>query len=186
MCVRRWSRSQGRWRLKKQRGLLLFLSPFACLLAANLIREEKYTFCFYKAGLCLQTESELSTILEIVSSLLKYFQTVTVELVSFPANCLASFPIKCLFHPSSENKGLCFSDWDYNADAGAVTINSSLIPDERNTCASLFTSLSLDLPHPLCEPSVIYFCSTVTSIFFKIGIAAEITKCVYVTDVKSS
>lgn len=93
VCVRRWSRSRGRWRLKKQRGLLLFLSPFACLLAANLIKEEKYTFCFYKAGLCLQTESELSTILEIVSSLLKYFQTVTVELVSFPANCLASFPI---------------------------------------------------------------------------------------------
>lgn len=53
VCVRRRSGSRGTRCLKKQRRLLLFLSPFACLLAANLIREEKYTFCFYKAGLCL-------------------------------------------------------------------------------------------------------------------------------------
>lgn len=96
VCVGRWSRSRGGGWLKKQRGLLLGLSPVACFLAVNLISEEKYTLCLYNAGLCLRSESEPSTILEIVSSLLKYFQTVTVEPESFPANCLASFPILCL------------------------------------------------------------------------------------------
>lgn len=108
VCVGRWSRSrggEGRWGLKKQRGLLLGLSPVACFLAVNLISEEKYTLCLYNAGLCLRSESEPSTILEIVSSLLKYFQTVTVEPESFPTNCLASFPILCLLQASSENKG---------------------------------------------------------------------------------
>lgn len=107
VCIRGWSGSRGMVRLKKQRGLLLFLSPFACLLAVNLIREEKYTFCFDKAGLCFHTESELSTVLEIVSSILKHFQTVIAP-VSFPANCLASFFLLCLFHPSSDDKGLRF------------------------------------------------------------------------------
>lgn len=80
----------GRWGLKKQRRLLLGLSPVPCLLAVKLISEEKYTLCLYNAGLCLWSASEPLTILEIVSSLLKYFQTVTVEPVSFPFNCLAS------------------------------------------------------------------------------------------------
>lgn len=81
------------------------LVSVAHLFAVNLISKEKYTLCLYKAGLCFWSELELSTILEIVSSLLKYFQTVTVEPVSFPANCLASFPISCLLQASSENKG---------------------------------------------------------------------------------
>ena len=95
----------GRWGLKKQRRLLLGLSPVPCLLAVNLISEEKYTLCLYNAGLCLWSASEPSTILEIVSSLLKRFQTVTVEPVSFPVNCLASFPILGLSWASSESKG---------------------------------------------------------------------------------
>lgn len=94
-----------RWGLKKQRRLLLGLSPVPCLLAVNLISEEKYTLCLYNAGLCLWSASEPSTILEIVSSLLKCFQTVTVEPVSFPVNCLASFPILGLSWASSESKG---------------------------------------------------------------------------------
>lgn len=104
LCVRRWRRSQWSWGQEKQWGVVLFLLPVAYLFAVNLISKEKYTLCLYKAGLCLWSELELSTILEIVSSLLKYFQTVTVEPVSFPANCLASFPISCLLQASSENK----------------------------------------------------------------------------------
>lgn len=80
MCVKRWD---SRWGLKKQRRLLLRVSPGLCLLAANLISEGKYMLCLYNAGLCLCSASEPSTILEIVSSLLKRFQTVTVEPVSF-------------------------------------------------------------------------------------------------------
>lgn len=95
----------GRWGLKKQQGLLLGLSPVPCLLAVNLISEEKYTLCLYNAGLCLWSTSEPSTILEIVSSLLKCFQTVTVEPVRFPVNCLASIPILGLSRASSETKG---------------------------------------------------------------------------------
>lgn len=108
MCVcvyRRGVGVGGRWGLKKQRGLLLGLSPVPCLLAVNLISEEKYTLCLYNAGLCLWSASEPSTILEIVSSLLKHFQTVTVEPVSFPVNCLASFLILGLSWASSESKG---------------------------------------------------------------------------------
>lgn len=93
----RWERKKRRGGgCRNNRGLLGGLSLVACLLAVNLISEEKYTLSLHNAALCLRTESELSTILEIVSSLLKYFQTVTVEAVSFPANCLASFPILCL------------------------------------------------------------------------------------------
>lgn len=106
LCVRRWHRSQWSWGQEKQWGVVLFPLPVAYLFAVNLISKEKYTLCLYKAGLCLWSELELSTILEIVSSLLKYFQTVTVEPVSFPANCLASFPISCLLQASSENKGV--------------------------------------------------------------------------------
>ena len=95
----------GRWGLKKQRRLLSGLSPVLCLLAVNLISEEKYTLCLYNARLCLWSASEPSTILEIVSSLLKCFQTVTVEPVSFPVNCSASFPILGLSWASSETKG---------------------------------------------------------------------------------
>lgn len=57
------------WGLKKQRRLLLGLSPVPCLLAAKLISEEKYTLCLYNAGLCPWSVSELLTILEIVSIL---------------------------------------------------------------------------------------------------------------------
>ena len=100
----------GRWGLKKQRRLLSGLSPVLCLLAVNLISEEKYTLCLYNARLCLWSASEPSTILEIVSSLLKCFQTVTVEPVSFPVNCLASclisgllfFFVFCGGHPPRE------------------------------------------------------------------------------------
>ena len=92
----------GRWGLKKQRGLLLGLSPVPCLLAVNLISEEKYTLWLYNASLCLRSASEPSTILQIVSSLLKCFQTVTVEPVRLPVNCLASFPNPGLSWASSE------------------------------------------------------------------------------------
>lgn len=105
VCVRRWSRGWGEVGPKETTGLLLGLSPVPCLLAVNLISEEKYTLCLYNAGLCLWSASEPSTILEIVSSLLKCFQTVTVEPVSFPVNCLASFPILGLSWASSESKG---------------------------------------------------------------------------------
>lgn len=83
---------------------------------------------------------------------------------------------------------MCFFDWDYNADAGAVTINASLIPDKRNTCGSLFPSLSLDLPlSPLRTLSNLFLFECDLHIFFlKKRIAAEITERVYVTDVKSS
>lgn len=74
----------GRWDLTKQRQLLFGVSPVRCLLAVNLISKGKYMLCLYNAGLCLGSASEPSTILEIVSSLLKRFQTVTVEPVSFP------------------------------------------------------------------------------------------------------
>lgn len=60
---------------------------------------------FYKASLCLCPASELSTILEIVSSLLKRFQTMTVAPVRFPVNGLASFPI-LRTRASSESKDL--------------------------------------------------------------------------------
>ena len=106
----------GRWGLKKQRGLLLGLSPVPCLLAVNLISKEKYTLCLYNAGLCLRSASEPSTILQIVSSLLKCFQTVTVEPVRLPVNCLASFPNPGLSWASSEERRLS----DYGAAAGVV------------------------------------------------------------------
>lgn len=91
----------GGWVLKKQRRLLLGLSPVPCLLAVNLISEEKYTLCLYNAGLCLWSASEPSTILKIVSSLLKGFQTASVQPVSFPVNCLASILIPGLWHHPS-------------------------------------------------------------------------------------
>lgn len=70
-------------------------------LAVHLISEEKYTL-LYNAGLCPCSASEPSTILKIVSSLLKRFQTVTVEPVGFAVNCLASFLVLGLLWASSE------------------------------------------------------------------------------------
>ena len=122
----------GRWGLKKQRRLLLGLSPVPCLLAVNLISEEKYTLCLYNAGLCLWSASEPSTILEIVSSLLKRFQTVTVEPVSFPVNCLASFPILGLSWASSESKGFLIG-----ITMQKLVLSSLLMEEDRQSSSDL-------------------------------------------------
>lgn len=95
----------GGWRgggvCRNNGGCSRVCRPAPCLLAVDLISEEKYTLCLHNEDLCLRSASELSTILQIVSSLLKRFQTATVEPASFPVNCLASSALSCA---SSESR----------------------------------------------------------------------------------
>lgn len=86
---------QGEVESKETMVALSGLSPALCFSAVKLIIEEKYSLCLHNEGLCLRSASELSTILQIVSSLLKRFQTVTVDPESFPVNCLASSGLSC-------------------------------------------------------------------------------------------
>lgn len=105
LCV---SRTDGVGEVGPKETTLAAVESVACSPppAVNSISEEKYRLCrFYKAGLCLCPASELSTILEIVSSLLKRFQTMTVAPVRFPFNGLASSPILRTW-ASSESKDL--------------------------------------------------------------------------------
>lgn len=102
LCVKRW---RNRWGLRKQRRLLLRVSPALCLLAANLISEGKLR------ALPLQCRSLSLFGIRTINYFGNSFQLIkTVPdrdcwTNEFPLNVLASFPILGLLRASSESWG---------------------------------------------------------------------------------